>query len=349
MSNIQTIDKIRYLKRSNLESEQRIVKEWYRDLISSYGIDTTYFRKELDFYKTPSGLMANYTYGESPTSTYYLSGSMVVYMEMMGDAFLLNKFGIETDGDAAVYFTIEDFTEQYRDQIGTITSANISTTITSTVSAYSGLISGLIDTDALTGVTSANITFSTSGDVSGSFDNSINVALNPVNDDIKLPNYYAYGERATTGTLNGTYSGTLDASGNGDVSGNVSGWIYYFIPPAELAGPDFEIAPQVGDFFRIDFEPGNNEEYIITRIHDRNLQTDGLNPLIGKYIWRCDAVRRDPSYETVIGDDQEEPDTRDDSFQNNLHETVSNDIFNYETEDVDDVDGTDSDAVYGNY
>ncbi|GAF80851.1 unnamed protein product, partial [marine sediment metagenome] len=100
------IKNLRFLKKENLLSERRIQKEYYRDLINAYGVDTKYFRKDVSFYDVPSGY-CNYTYGEDTTATYYLSAPMVVYMEMLGDSFLLNKFGIETDGDAAIYFTID--------------------------------------------------------------------------------------------------------------------------------------------------------------------------------------------------------------------------------------------------
>ena len=74
-----------------------------------------------------------------------------------------------------------------------------------------------------------------------------------------------------------------------------------------------------------------------------------MNPLLGKYIWKCDCVRRDPSYEDVEGETQEELLTTSKGEQNQWHEDVSNEIFDYDHEPVDDIDGVNSDSVYGDY
>ena len=45
MSVLQSRQKeLRYLKRKNLEQEARIVGNYYRDIIHSYGIDCTYYK-----------------------------------------------------------------------------------------------------------------------------------------------------------------------------------------------------------------------------------------------------------------------------------------------------------------
>ena len=95
------VEKVRFLKRSNLQGEQDIQRGYFREIIHMYGIDVAYFRKDNTFFATPSGL-CDYTYGEETTATYFLSAPMVVYMQMHGDAFLLSKFGIETAAQASI-------------------------------------------------------------------------------------------------------------------------------------------------------------------------------------------------------------------------------------------------------
>ena len=342
------IKELRYIKRTNLGHEQNLMKQYFREIVHSYGADVKYFRKYLDFYRTPSGNV-DYTYGEDPCAEYFLSGDMVVYMEMMGDAFLLSKFGIETDGDAAVYFTIDDFNLKFVDEIGIPVTGQFQTEVFGEFNNYSGIVSGITSNDDICGVISGTYSVEPSGTTMLNFSSPLYVLQQAVNPDIKRPTYYNY-DREASGTINGPLSVHLDLSGNGYSSGFVNGLVYYRSKPAELAGPGWtDISPQAGDFFRLDFDGENQEEYKITRVHDRNLQTDGLNPLLGKYIWRCDCVRRDPSYEIVIGDLQEEKDTTSKIEQNKWHEDVSNEIFDYDNEVVDEYDGVNSDSVYGDY
>lgn len=343
------ITDLRFLKRTSLNREQDLHKEYLRDIIRSYGVDVSYFRKDLSFFQVPSGL-CNYTYGEDTTATYFLSSFMVVYSEMMGDAFLLNNFGIETDGDMAIYFMIDDFTRQYQDIIGTPTSAYISAFLSAGMSSYSGVLSAMALAPELSASCSAYLSASTSGDLSGT------VSLAPyenafVHYRIEHPNIYPY-NRAIAGNLTGSYTGTLDVSGNGSVTGTVAGTVNYFKTPSIKHGTGFLIAPQVGDFFRLDFQSDENmEEYEIASVNQRDLQNSGLNALLGSYMWKCVCNRRDPSSETVLSGMgiQEEPLTASKSEQAVWTEVTSNSIFDYSQQPVDQVDGVNSDSVYGNY
>ena len=52
------------------------------------------------------------------------------------------------------------------------------------------------------------------------------------------------------------------------------------------------IQPDVGDIVTIDFpDERSREQYEITECLDKNLASDGLNPLLHKYIWKCKARR----------------------------------------------------------
>jgi len=58
------------------------------------------------------------------------------------------------------------------------------------------------------------------------------------------------------------------------------------------------IHPAVGDIVAIDFpDDVDQERYEITECYDKQLTTDGINPLLHKYIWKCKARRHINSYE----------------------------------------------------
>lgn len=59
-----------------------------------------------------------------------------------------------------------------------------------------------------------------------------------------------------------------------------------------------KIHPMVGDIIEIDFpDDKNREKYEITDCFDKNLGSDGINPLLHKYVWKCKARRYVNSYE----------------------------------------------------
>jgi hypothetical protein len=353
------VEKLNYLKSKNYESQQNLQASYLREIIHSYGIATTYMRKDLDFYESPSGTMANYTYGESTTSTYWLSAEMPVYFFSETDSFTLNGFGIENNASHQIYFMVDDFYEQFRDQIGTVTSGEFpNIPLYAEISGGSGYLSGNLSSNEFDAMTSGYIDFmGTTGEVSGTYMRNITAKYKAVNQLIYHPRYYKYDERYISGEAYGTFSGMVDASGNGSLVGNASSELLYITGPAENNGPHWNIAPQVGDFFRIDFQadnlPGyigeNHEEYEITQISDRNLLDNETNPLIGTYVWKCDIVRRDPSYENTITEQTEEEHTVDKLDQNIWHENISNTIFDYSTTDIDNHDPVNSDDVYGGY
>ncbi len=353
------IEKLSYLKSKNFRSEQNLQGSWLREIIHSFGIDTTYLRKDIDFYESPSGTMSNYTYGESSTSTYFLSADMRVYFFAENDSFIFNGLGIQNDGSHKVYFMINDFYEQFRDQIGTITTGEFQDiSLYADISAGSGYLSGNLSANEFDAMTSGYIDFmGTTGEVSGYYTRPITAKYKAVNQLIYHPRYYKYDDRYISGEAFGTFSGFIDTSGNGSLVGTASSELLYITGPAENTGPNWNIAPQVGDFFRIDFQndnlPGyigqNHEEYEISQINDRNLLDSETNPLLGTYVWVCDVVRRDPSYEDVITPEQEEEHTTSKSEQNIWHENISNSIFDYGTTDADSHDTVGMDDVYGSY
>jgi len=345
------VRELRFLKKSNVAETQKLYKNYYHDLIHSYGIDVVYFRRDLSFYESPSG-RADYTYGEDTTATYFLTANMVIFQEQMGDAFLLNKFGIDTNADATIYMTRDDFTEQFRSKIGTPTSAYVVSYLSGDILGGVGIVSGMVFSDDLSGITSGSVTTSTSGTFTAPYSGVVVPLQSPVNPDIKNVDYYDYGNRLMSGTLSGSVTVTTDVFGSGVCTGSCSGILNYFLPTAVKSGPYWDISPQVGDFFRLSYPDNTQEDYEISMLSDRNLQTDGLNPLLSKYIWKCNATRKDPSYEVAPDGTQasaEENTTTTPIHESEINQVVSDEIFEYDTSAVDSSDGAGSDDVYGKY
>lgn len=357
---------LRYLQRNELTPVHQLQNNYYRELIHSYGVDAIYFRHNADAFNEDiplSGKNFDFIWGEQATISYWLSAPIVVYMSSLGDTILLSKLGQETDGDMNAYVLIDDFTENFRDLVGkqTVYSMNnsISATVTSGVLIFN---EDIIDTD-LSGYTSGTTTFITSGLVSAEFTTSF------IRYPKKFSDYMykceAYTEQTVLGSILTTLSGTIDQNLNGTLVGTISADLGHYIEESrDGGGPFWKIAPKVGDFFRLDFHDGNHEEYEISKVIDRNLQSEGLNPLLSKYVWHMTCGRRDPSYEDVIGspdsllpefqgvDGQSEEEFTDDKFTNSneIIERVSNDqLFDYSESIIDRYDGLNSDNIYGEY
>lgn len=344
---ISPTNRVQYLYQKNLQAEQRLQAGYFRDLINAYGVPVVYLRNNIDYYDTPSGSTANYIYNESPTSQYTVSGIMNVFLKVDNDSPVLRRFGIETANTSEIYFMKDDFKEQFRDLVG-IPTANVFTSyVSGNIINYTGLIQGDVVDNELYGMTSGNSIVSTTGNVSGLYNFGFKTYPIPYNND--LAKTESYTERLVYGNLSGIITGNIDISGNGFVDGNVSGVLNYRL---SKTNDNWEqITPRVGDFFRLyEFDQSiqNFEEYEITEILDKELTSQGLNPLLKRYIWRCSIVKRDPSHEIINNNTQKEKFTPNFMEFNNIKENISNEIFNYNTEDAG-IDKKGMDSVYGSY
>ena len=199
------VTKLRYLQRTQLSPEQSLFKGYFREIINSFGIDCTYYRHDSQFYNEPSGVYLNsYTYGEDSTMSYWLSADVVVYMEMLNDSILMSKFGFETDGDAAVYLLIDDFTEAFRDEIGTPKFDSVRIPLSANVVSGVGELRGDIINCDLSGFCSDTLTLTgLTGNVSGNVDCTFKRYPVPYNEFIKSPQFYR--NRNVQGNLVGEF------------------------------------------------------------------------------------------------------------------------------------------------
>jgi hypothetical protein len=352
-----TVDKLRFIKVDNNQNTQKVYKEYYRDIIQNYGSDLIYFRKDSRYYEESS--LANVTYGEDTTATHWTSAPMIGLMTVNNDAYTLNKFGIEASTNGEVYIGIEEFEENFIDVVGTPTSG--SHIINYSKKIYGGQLADVgtfasnivcfnypVAVQVPDGLTDYTTTIATSA-VSGT--------SKTINDLLAFKHRYPY-TRAVSGEVIGDLRCVVDEYGDGTCSGVLTANVWYndYLDSNGCSQNAWKIAPMPGDFFRMaefqlyeDGKPHNFEEYEVTTIYDRNITSGGLNPLLGTYVWKIGIVRRDASNEVVASPTIEELQTTDKSEQNIWHENMSDTIFEYENNEVDDIDKKQADSVYGLY
>ena len=109
-----TQPELRYIKRQNLENEARIIGNYYRDLIRSYGVDCIYYKRDTsEFEEFKKNIDRNtilrHAYGYNDAPDYSMSAHTLTYMEVENDIFQLNKFGLNPNMDVNFYFENNDF------------------------------------------------------------------------------------------------------------------------------------------------------------------------------------------------------------------------------------------------
>lgn len=115
MSVIQsTQPELRYVKRQNLDNEARIIGNYYRDLIRSYGVDCIYSKLDTSEFGNFKNIIDRNTilkqaYGYNISPDYSMSAHTLTYMEIENDIFQLNKFGLNPNADVNFYFENNDF------------------------------------------------------------------------------------------------------------------------------------------------------------------------------------------------------------------------------------------------
>lgn len=352
------INTVQYLyKKNNFQNQQKLHAEYLRECINHYGIPVTYFKNDQNFFKSLSGdaYVVNRTYGENPYGQYTLSANMNLFMSMQTDNPYLRKFGMETVTNTEIAFMRDDFEEQFRDIVGFPETDSFSILVSGNIVSLSGIAMGDVVNDELSGYVSGSVVLPSSGYSTSTVGYSF----------IRYPRRYfdllyrsgAYTERVVAGQLSGTLYSYADVDGAGIVSGILTGDLSYRQTNMKNSGPNWGIAPVVGDFIRMrefDSDLENYEEYEITDVQDKSLvpSSEGLNHLLRRYIWKCTVVRRDPSNENVTASDiAQEKFTPDPVVQNEWHEEISNNIFDYDTEVPDPTYDNElgMDSVYGKY
>jgi len=349
---VSTINEIRYLKRDQTLKESLILKNYYTDIINQYGIDVTYFKQNTEYPKiiNPTlSAMENIIYGENADIGYSLSADVVLYLEVEQNIFSFNQQGSQPDQHYIGSMMIDTFASAFAQYLGGNDEFNTNLNLSGVVNNYSVTLSSDFNIDGLSGVIMNE--FDLSGTPSGIYTPTISdldptfsreVPINPYIKDSKNLNIV---DDEHTVAFIGEYDSDLDLSGNGTITSTLSGSLLYASVNSVNRYVNM-IKPDVGDIIRINmFDDVNFEEYEVTQVYDRQLIDGGVNPLLHKYLYRMDMIRRTPSNENISGDyDNMEPYAKEllDVVEktNHAQSIISNEVYDYdEHNNIDDIYG----------
>jgi len=364
---------VRFLNQEINSAQQDLLKSYMSEAIYSYGVDFIYWRKHIDTFQTPaiSSEFYNHTYGELPDAPYNISGEIIAHLQVNADDWIMSQMGIQNTGAYTISFLCDEFTESFRQKIGVVTSGDISgivsgnipENITGDLLNYEIDVAGIVSNSDIEGYVNQTLTLN---DYSTFISDVHYKEISPNSRFIIPPTY------ESTCEITGQVTGNLSLYDR-TLSGIVNGSIIYKNNVAIMSNPDWKLAPQVGDIFEMKGLDPNlpREQYEVTRVIDKNLSDDEMNPLLGRYIWKCDCVRRTPSSEDFYSNDESgnpienmgeyiEDGTNDNLWQQLENENLSNTIFDYEKPEEeeernqDDVDiqksnFKDISKVYGEY
>lgn len=370
------IPELRYLKRQNLEQESKIIGNYYRDIIRSYGIDCYYYKLDTTKFENFTNIIDNNTilthaYGYNYNPEYNLSVHMLTYMEVENDIFQLQKYGLNPNMDVNFYFDSTDFACDLAIRCGQFKEYKIEETeVICELPEYNpetaeyifpfqlGLGKAEIyKCDILSGRLSVALSSYEIGkettivcDPYEHTDFEINF---PVNNNLyKSFKHKIKNDQYLTTLIFLTY--TVDKVLIDPLESNPKLKYKYILTGKIHGGVLFydinsigkyldKIHPEVGDIVIIDFpDEKNRERYEITDCYDKQLTNDGISPLLHNYVWKCKARRyiyanEDINIETNFADEQIAEKER---FETEIKEEITEQISMYPNNE---------DAVYGGY
>lgn len=367
------MSELRYMKRQNLDHEAKLVGNYYRDIIRSYGIDCNYYKLDTTKFTNYKSVADKNTillhaYGFDDQPDYSISAQMLTYMEVENDIFQLNKFGLNPEMEVNFYFDSTDFACALATKLGRYEEFKIDETeitcevplvdeTSSHVFPYElglgyaenfkcGLLEGKIACNI--GAYEPGKEYTVQCRILEHNDFSISF---PANEYIAKSFKHKYtSDDYIDNCIMLTYKVEkllVDPSEDDDrkkyrciLKGKLHGAILFY-DLSEVGKYADQLHPYVGDVVSIDFpDEKNREKYEITECIDKQLTQDGINPLLHKYVWKCKAKRYNNSHEAI------EPNEGDDRLEERLQqaavvrEDLAKKISIYD-------DG--QDAVYGGY
>jgi len=316
--NQNDLNELRYIRRENLKQESKIVGNWYRDLLRSYGVDCNYYKLKLPYpevFKTvvDQNNIVRAAYGEDPDPNYKVSAEMITYMEVENDIFQLNKFGAFPSTNVNFYFDSKDFATSLAYKLGQYKEYPID----------EQQIEIEFEADEADKFENLTVPFACailSGECVIPFGDDFEFDLNkkasipvdvvstsepkldfPVNEYIyKSFNYTLSASIADEIVLRFDFIVKETKPGLYKLTGTLKG-VVLFRDLSLVSKYSEEIHPEVGDVITIDFpDAKSREQYKITEAVDINLASDGINPLLHRYIWKCKAIRYVPNASNEI-------------------------------------------------
>lgn len=369
---------LRYLKRQHLDQEAKIIGNYYRDIIRSYGVDCHYYKLDTTEFENFTDIVDQNTilkhaYGYETTPDYHLSVHMLTFMEVENDIFQLQKYGLNPNMDVNFYFDSNDFACALATRAGQYKEYKIDEVEISCEVPYCekddptknhmfpyklGLLEPIpFNCEILSGKLSAEIP-----PYKLNRWNSV-VCKTIEHSDFKVEfpvNEYLYKSfKHVIKTID--YLDTLiflkykiqrkEVNPESDnprirykyiLTGKVTGQILFY-DIYKIGKYMDKIHPEVGDIVTIDFpDEKNRERFEIVDCYDKQLTTDGISPLLHNYVWKCKARKYIDAQENAI-DEQTEGNERVKEkldFTEVIRERVTDKISMYPNGE---------DKVYGGY
>lgn len=103
-----TVESLRFLDKSQNQSERELMSSYYREQIEIYGLKCIYYRAGFD---TSSD--ANVIYGEDATTMFSASANMIVYIDAPTINMSIVQFGWYSQDDVTFYIHQDVFTETF--------------------------------------------------------------------------------------------------------------------------------------------------------------------------------------------------------------------------------------------
>lgn len=268
------------------EGRIQLLKTRFDDMIRINGVNLIYYRKFNTFFQDQQNNYANMIYGEDTTAQFFLSGQVRAFLSIGKQQFAFNMLGYEAQQEIQIWMTIADFRARFATVLGDVKTELFSVPVTG--DAYTGEYYGIMDIPQFYAQIYGQL----------GQKNYVQNAYPIIKQRTINSEFYESLDRISylqplTGFLNGYLVQPIPDE-TFKVSGYLKGQISYHSYENIKNSPTWNVAPQVGDYFK--FKVGDiQQEYQINQVLDKQMTKDGLNPLLGRYLYKCKAVRRVPS------------------------------------------------------
>lgn len=325
--------------------------------------------------KSNNTLKQAYGYDDDPN--FSLSCNLITYTEIDDDIFILDRIGKSNTPKVNFYFDITDFATKFMTKLGQFKEYKFNEV---EISGYidendkiifetdinSEIMSAHVKCDFLTSLNGGNFINGYRETFNGGSSSAKPIVTIPYNGGNSTPTVYPIkgiatclvtehsqpkfsipvneylarsftynaenGDVATAAYFK--YSINEDRSYTGTLYATV---LYYDLKTVSKFAQN--IHPEVGDVISLDTSFGP-QIYEITDSNNQNLTNTGINPLVHKYIWKCEATRRIASH-----DNGPMSEGMIQAHENLLKETISRNSYSNALEAYPD----DSDLIYGGF
>jgi hypothetical protein len=322
------------------------MRGYYAEMVQMYGFDVKYFRRENDFYD-PNGILqddwlGDFTYGEDSFIEFNVPVDMKGLMDVGSDSYLFSMIGVESQGDGKIFFTKEQFELDLLETSGIITSGDYNESFNITIDNLDAIninITGSFEDFTIEFDDTINLNI-----ISGAIDQTFEMIPTEISRDSVIINESIAGQKTylKDWIMQSIFSGSINEpniSIGDTISLNVNGNITYNRTKTLSESMGWKIAPAIGDFFRITFPDTTYEDYEITNVTDRDINQDGISPLMEKYVWKCTYTRRTADSALLPSGHYEEPIYEDlNNTYEIIEEKIKDEIFDEASDDNVDFD-----------